>query len=108
MSKRNILIVIAIALIVAFFQIISKPKYPRIFPKIVAEYKSNTQLMDDIGGYRTYEYYYKKSELKGDTLNFKIKLIWSKSNLLCTGLAIKNNRGEWQVLSQVERIGEEF
>ncbi|MEM6816795.1 MAG: hypothetical protein AAF600_20805 [Bacteroidota bacterium] len=109
MSKRNIvLVLIAVVLTLVFFEVITRPDYPELFPTIVEDYKMNSKLMNVLGGYRTYEYFYNKNHLKKDTLKFQIKIIGRDKSLMCTGYAIKDELGKWQLLSKEEKVSDEI
>ena len=42
---------VAVIVILTFFEIITRPNYPKLFPEIVEDYKNDDQLMDEVGGY---------------------------------------------------------
>ena len=91
-------------LIITIIVLIFRSTYPGFFKEEIKNFKENKDLMDRIGGYRTYEYSYNKNDLKTDTLKFKILIIGKNGEIICNGIAVKNSQNRWQIIKRNQSV----
>lgn len=102
--KRYLIYFIAVFLVVAFGSTwvthrIFSDTPPFIITKL-DELKSNSVLMDSIGGYRLFEYSYNEEKYKrGDTLKYSITIKGGKDDLIYEGVQVKYPSNTWELVS---------
>lgn len=93
--KRHGLVLVSFVLLVLVFEVLRNDDTPDFFMEKINAFKLDSVLMKEIGGYREFEFQYNINELKGDTLNFEIKIFGKNKNVVSKGHALKGSNGEW-------------
>jgi hypothetical protein len=71
---------------------------PDIFITKIKAFKSDSLLMKEIGGYRTYEYTYNEKQISNDTMQFEIIIFGRTKELINRGQFVKTKNKEWRVI----------
>ena len=107
MKRKYFLYSVGLFLIVSAVSFIlsevSKNQVPNFYWKTIEEIKNDTILINEIGGYESYEFTYNEYEEKSGKINFDIIIIGEKKNIVCKGNAEKNS-SDWIVLEKDCRI----
>ena len=96
-KKRIFFLGAFLIMVLIFFELYIRHDHPKFFDNIIENSKNDSRLMEQIGGYKSFEYSFNKNDLKKDTLDFEIKLIGNKKNALFVGRALKNPDKRWVV-----------
>lgn len=99
MKKKSIYIIISVILLLLVFEFLTQSKSPSFLKETVDELQLEKDLMDSIGGFKSYEYSYNKNDLEKDSLDFQIILRGKTSNLFYEGMAVKTN-SEWLIVKK--------
>jgi hypothetical protein len=92
MRKSKIFVLIgSFILLLIIFHFASRPSYPKIIDKSIAEFKSNSTLMDSLGGYDRHQINYNKNDLRLDTFPYTLKIIGENKTMVASGKIIDNN-----------------
>lgn len=71
---------------------------PAFLDTKVVELQNDSLLMNNIGGYRSFQFSYDKSTPEIDTIGFKITIFGRTANLVNKGRAIKDSEKSWKVI----------
>jgi len=105
-KKKYIIIFIVFVILLLVFEIFIKIDSPAFFDEKINDLKNDSLLMEDIGGYKKYEYSYNENQLENDTLQFQIIIFGKNKKLINQGQAIKNKSNEWEIINDELKIQE--
>ena len=69
---------------------------PEFLDVLLKKYKNDSELIDKIGGYRSYEVHYDEYEAKTDSMNFKIVIYGKAKKYVHYGLAVRKEEN-WRL-----------
>lgn len=75
-----------------------KQRHPPFILQKLETLRNDKTLLDSIGGYRTFEYFFNKNDYKfGDTLSYRIVIKGRSKNATYEGFQKKNDKNEWEL-----------
>ncbi|MEM6297954.1 MAG: hypothetical protein AAF740_04605, partial [Bacteroidota bacterium] len=76
--------------------------FPDFYYKLHDELKVDSSLMDEIGGYKAYQFTLNQDEVDQGDMKFEIVIVGNKQNLVCKGRAKYDQRNNKWVVENKE------
>jgi heme-degrading monooxygenase HmoA len=75
-----------------------KRRHPPFILKKLESMQKDESLLNSIGGYRSFEYYFNKNDYKfSDKLSYIIVIKGKSADAIYKGLQEKNDKGKWEL-----------
>ncbi|MBT1711414.1 hypothetical protein KK062_24440 [Fulvivirgaceae bacterium PWU5] len=75
-----------------------KRRHPPFILEKLESMQQDESLLDSIGGYRSFEYFFNKNDYQlGDTLSYRIVIKGGSRDAIYKGFQAKNDKGEWEL-----------
>ncbi|WP_345169768.1 hypothetical protein [Nibribacter koreensis] len=72
---------------------------PDFLDKIVENNKKDVKLMNQIGGYKTFQYSYQPIDSKEDSVSFEIIIYGYKKDFIYQGESYQLENGDWRIIN---------
>ena len=95
-NKKFLVFFTVFVILILLFEIFINYDFPDVIESQLEELKNDKEVLDQIGGYDSFEYHYNENELKSDTLRVKITLYVKVRKVLKNASFVKDG-DDWKV-----------